>query len=143
MSEDFEEHGQTAGCPGCIWLQTQIGPRRGHTEQCRKRMEEELAKTEAGQQRLEADKEKLLAGVGDVVGLVDRTDHSPVLLVGDWQKLPFVRLLELYFQASWCAVWLIPTQSWRRLPELSLPRQDAGCEHSQIQSWGRSGTYRS
>ena len=44
-----------------------------------------------------ADRDKLLAGVGNVIGFVDRTDHSPMLFVGNWQKLTFVGLLKFTF----------------------------------------------
>ena len=46
-SSDFIKFGFSHGCPGCIWAQNGNGPRRGHDESCRKRMEEEIAKDPA------------------------------------------------------------------------------------------------
>merc|ERR1712086_1239308 len=40
---DFDTHGYTDGCDGCARLQAGIDP-RPHTEICRTRLEEELAK---------------------------------------------------------------------------------------------------
>ena len=55
---DFRAHGYTAGCPGCIELQTTglTGSRR-HSEVCRARIEGELIKTPEGRHR--KDREKL------------------------------------------------------------------------------------
>ena len=44
---DFRTFGFTQGCPGCTFAQTNIGPKRNHSEACRKRMEEEIVKDEA------------------------------------------------------------------------------------------------
>ena len=49
---DFEKYGYTVGCPGCEQLQLQLDQRRGHTEECRARIEEEIAKTDQGKARM-------------------------------------------------------------------------------------------
>ena len=36
---DFKKYGFTQGCPGCTHAQTNIGPKRNHSEACRNRME--------------------------------------------------------------------------------------------------------
>ena len=54
---DFPAHGYTAGCLGCICLQTGRGSARRHTEECRARIEAELVKTPEG--RLWKDRETL------------------------------------------------------------------------------------
>ena len=40
---DFKKYGFTQGCPGCTHAQTNIGPKRNHSEACRNRMESEIA----------------------------------------------------------------------------------------------------
>ena len=32
---DYETHGFTEGCKGCVWIQNQVCPRVGHSEACR------------------------------------------------------------------------------------------------------------
>ena len=49
--EDFLEHQYTPGCRGCTNLQAGR-PAQGHSEKCRKRMEEELKKTAGGAARV-------------------------------------------------------------------------------------------
>ena len=49
---DLEEHGYTAGCPGCIAVRDGIGY-RSHKEECRVRIRNELLKTDAGRLRIE------------------------------------------------------------------------------------------
>ena len=36
---DLEKVGYIIGCPGCEWAQSQVGPRRAHSEECRTRVE--------------------------------------------------------------------------------------------------------
>ena len=55
MPNDYVKHGFSQGCPGCAWAQIQMGPRRGHSELCRRRLEEELAKDDTDKR---ADKVK-------------------------------------------------------------------------------------
>ena len=55
--EDIVEHGATAGCPGC--RAARLGQTaQGHTEECRRRMTEEMAKTSQGKKRLEQAEER-------------------------------------------------------------------------------------
>ena len=57
---DLEEHGYTAGCPGCISAQANDGIRRGgHTEACRLRIEGVISsgRKDREQQRMAADPE--------------------------------------------------------------------------------------
>ena len=44
---DFSQHGFSQGCPGCSYAQDGIGPKRNHSEACRRRMEEEIGKDES------------------------------------------------------------------------------------------------
>ena len=58
---DLDKHGLTAGCPGCAWHTDKIGPHRGHTAQCRNRLENAMSETEEGKTRMgiaKARKEK-------------------------------------------------------------------------------------
>ena len=43
---DYTKHGYTQGCRGCAWLENQIGPRQGHSEICRSRIEKAIAEDE-------------------------------------------------------------------------------------------------
>ena len=52
---DFQVHGYTAGCQGCVHVQRGSGSRRPHTEACRARMEECMATTEEGRRRKERE----------------------------------------------------------------------------------------
>ena len=54
---DFRARGYTAGCQGCICLQSGRRSARRHTEVCRVRIEAELVKTPEG--RLRMDRETL------------------------------------------------------------------------------------
>ena len=57
--KDFDNYGYTEGCRGCGFLQTGIGQRQNHSDQCRDRLEAELAKSEEGQARLEKSKDRI------------------------------------------------------------------------------------
>ena len=57
--KDFENFGYTVGCPGCEQIQLKMGERRGHTEECRQRIESEIAKTREGQDRLSRAKARI------------------------------------------------------------------------------------
>ena len=50
--KDFKEFGFTEECDGCARLSSGMMP-RPHTSKCRKRMEEEMRKTESGRKRIE------------------------------------------------------------------------------------------
>lgn len=52
-AEDYAQFDYTAGCPGRHCMETRLGPRRNHSEQCRERIESALAQTEEGRERLE------------------------------------------------------------------------------------------
>ena len=49
---DFEKHGYTTGCPGCLRLRVDGAPKL-HTKACKDRIKEELKKTPEGRGRLE------------------------------------------------------------------------------------------
>lgn len=55
---DGREHGYTIGCPGCEWIQAPMGMKKNHSESCRARMEDRLAESEGGQERLKRQKER-------------------------------------------------------------------------------------
>ena len=59
IPNDFEEHGYTAGCRGCEYLQTGLGGRQGHNDQCRARIEDQLEQTDEGQARLGRTKDRI------------------------------------------------------------------------------------
>ena len=50
---DLEEHGYTVGCPACVWLQTGLGFRGPHSQECRERVEGAIRETEEGGARIE------------------------------------------------------------------------------------------
>ena len=54
--EDLEQLGFTAGCPGCAWHSDKLGPHRGHSVECRKRIEEAMHETEQGKTRMDISK---------------------------------------------------------------------------------------
>ena len=57
--EDFIEYGYTVGCPGCQPIQLEPNVRRGHNEECRARMEEELSKTDRGKEIMGRTKDRI------------------------------------------------------------------------------------
>ena len=73
---DFTRYEFTVGCPGCIWMQLGQGPRRNHSDECRRRMEEELAKTEEGRQRIARANERIDHWVADQTQ-DDKNDDAP------------------------------------------------------------------
>jgi hypothetical protein len=50
-AKDFDAHGTTAGCKGCLSMLCR-GPSIMHSEACRRRMTAEIAKTKEGQERV-------------------------------------------------------------------------------------------
>ena len=68
VKNDFETHGYTVSCPGCLWIQNQIGMKRGHSETCRQRMEVALKDDEPGQERLRRQKERTDHWLAEQVG---------------------------------------------------------------------------
>jgi len=64
--KDVEKIGATEGCPGCRALMTPGSKFRAkHKPECRRRMEEELSKTEEGKRRVERANEKLTQVIVD------------------------------------------------------------------------------
>ena len=64
MPSDFTKHVFSQGCPGCTYAQNGIGPKRNHSEACRRRrrrMEEQIGKIASD---IRADKAR------------ERQDHS-------------------------------------------------------------------
>ena len=57
--QDFEDFGYTQGCRGCEYLQTGIGQRQNHSDQCRDRIEAELAKSDQDRARLDKSKDRI------------------------------------------------------------------------------------
>ena len=57
--KDFDNCENTEGCRGCEFLQTGIGQRQNHSDQCRDTLESDLAKSEEGQVRLERSKDRI------------------------------------------------------------------------------------
>ena len=57
-SKDFEKHGITDGCKGCVAM---LRGNRGipHSESCRRRLTEEIAKTEEGKERVRAAEQRV------------------------------------------------------------------------------------
>ena len=64
--EDFIEHGYTIGCAGCEQLQLKSEVRRNHSDQCRLRLELEMAKSSSGQERLDRAKDRLDARTAEI-----------------------------------------------------------------------------
>ena len=69
---DYERHGFTQGCRGCTWQQNRVGPRPGHSENCRARLETEIAKVE-GDDRTQRVQERQDHFVAAVVADSDKT----------------------------------------------------------------------
>ena len=63
----------TGDCPGCPWIQNPVGQSRNHTEDCRRRVESELAKTEQGQERLRGAQDRI---DHKVVGIIEAQDSG-------------------------------------------------------------------
>ena len=55
---DLAQHGYTVGCPGCEYVQSGVGPRRGHDEDCRVRLEEAMVESEEGGDKLKRAKDR-------------------------------------------------------------------------------------
>ena len=56
---DLREHGYTVGCPGFEFIELGVGQRRGHTEDCRARIEEAMAQSELGRDKLQKTRDRL------------------------------------------------------------------------------------
>ena len=53
------DYGYTEGCEGCRLRKAGMEERRGHTEECRRRIEKEMEKTEDGRRRKKNEQERL------------------------------------------------------------------------------------
>ena len=56
---ELKEHGFTVGCPGCEAIECNLSVRRGHTEECRLRIEKAMADSDMGREKLQRAKERL------------------------------------------------------------------------------------
>ena len=54
----LENTGFIEGCEGCRYMQAGMDEQREHSEKCRQRIEEELAKTEEGQRIINAQENR-------------------------------------------------------------------------------------
>ena len=87
--EDFIDHGYTIGCPGCESIQLGSNVRRGHSEECRSRMERELINSDRavrakdridekvaqmGEQHMEDQQKENEDDVADIFGDFDETE---------------------------------------------------------------------
>ena len=57
--EDFAAYGYTVGCPGCESIRLEFNVRRGHNEECRLQMEEELSKADRGKEFMGRTKDRM------------------------------------------------------------------------------------
>ena len=57
--KDFTKHGHTLSCASCHRMQTGLGAKRGHNEECRTSMETAMASDETDKARIEPRKTKL------------------------------------------------------------------------------------
>ena len=53
--DDLRRFGYTAGCPGCVRVQSGAGNTRNYNETCRARIDEKLPETTAGLARTELE----------------------------------------------------------------------------------------
>ena len=57
--KDFEKYGFTGGCPGCVALQSGLGHKRNHSDECRHRMEEEMLHDPEDRQRVDTATDRM------------------------------------------------------------------------------------
>ena len=55
----LKKHGYTEGCDGCRFKKTDLGDHRGHSDKCRKMLEEEMGKDEDGKRKRSRDKMRI------------------------------------------------------------------------------------
>ena len=55
----FEDYGYTEGCEGCRFQKAGMGERRGHSEECRRRITERMQEDEAGRARIEENEQRI------------------------------------------------------------------------------------
>ena len=85
MPGDFSNVGFCQGCPGCIYAQDVIGPRRNHSEACQDRIERELNKTEFGKDRLGRAKDRLDHKLAEIMEEVADAPGHPKDIVNEEQ----------------------------------------------------------
>ena len=56
--KDFERHGYTEGCEGCVRMQMG-GERRSHTQQCRDRMLKAMSEDDEGREKIKRKEEEI------------------------------------------------------------------------------------
>ena len=57
--KEIEKYGYTEGCPGCEAKKRGDVARRGHSERCRKRIEEKMKLDEEGKKKIEKTEERI------------------------------------------------------------------------------------
>ena len=62
----LKKHGYTQGCEGCKHKQAGMSTTRPHTEKCRRRLVEELAKTVEGQRMIEREDERVARRMDEI-----------------------------------------------------------------------------
>ncbi len=55
----LKKYGYTEGCPGCQYKKAGLDGSKNHSEGCRERIETELAKEEAGREKLRKQAERI------------------------------------------------------------------------------------
>ena len=71
MKEDIEQYGHTPGCLGCRTLKAGLPPQT-HSENCRKRIEGELTKTEEGKARIDRSNARINEALAQQIEQADR-----------------------------------------------------------------------
>ena len=82
VPQDFVSHGYTEGCGGCTWLQTGLGNRRGHNEECRTRLELELQNDDSGELRVRKNKERTDGWMAETIQKGDNAATVPGTPIG-------------------------------------------------------------
>ena len=70
---ELKQYGYTEGCEGCRAKRANIGSRRGHSEQCRKRIMEALNGTPQGRAALEREERRINSRLAEMVEEADNT----------------------------------------------------------------------
>ena len=73
--EDIETHGTTPGCLGCRTIKAGL-PRQNHSEHCRKRIEDEIKKTEEGRARVERSDTRIHEAIAKQLEQEDRESEN-------------------------------------------------------------------
>ena len=72
----LEKYGFSPNCEGCRFRQAGLGETRGHTEQCRSRIEKAMAQSEEGRRILEEQKERVNRRIAEQVERADAAQKS-------------------------------------------------------------------